>query len=193
MRVYQFSGIKSRIYSIATNHFRCPGRLKYRSASVLFSTPEARLPSKARLKRSRKPRLSWTGPSQRYRMIGGESQESNLRTFGRNWQIARGASATFSTSANGRTCAMTSREATSSYAVFSLLTDETRGQSVPVGVALWSPQRRWAKGALAGREGATHGLQSQGTRPPGSSHRRQGRALDSDGPIALCRTAGPSL
>ena len=46
---------------------------------------------------------------------------------------------------------MTSREAASySYAVFSLLTDETRGQSVPVGVALWSPQRRWAKVRLLG-------------------------------------------
>ena len=60
---------------------------------------------------------------------------------------------------------MTSREATSySYAVFSLLTDETRGQSLPVGVALWSPERRWAKVSLAASERAAHGFQCQGAR-----------------------------
>jgi hypothetical protein len=33
----------------------------------------------------------------------------------------------------------------SSYAVFSFILDPARGLSIPIGIALWSPERRWVK------------------------------------------------
>ena len=57
---------------------------------------------------------------------------------------------------------MISREAISfSYAVFSLIHDETRGQSIPVGVALWSLQYRWVKVRLLGEKERLVGLDPQ--------------------------------
>src|SRR6266542_3738979 len=41
---------------------------------------------------------------------------------------------------------MTSRAAiSSSYAIFSFVLDPARGTTIPIGIALWSPERRWVK------------------------------------------------
>jgi hypothetical protein len=45
-----------------------------------------------------------------------------------------------------------------SYAVFSYVVDEPRGRSLPVGVVLWSPQRRWVRLRLVGEDEKLKGL-----------------------------------
>ena len=46
----------------------------------------------------------------------------------------------------------------SSYCVFSLVTDEMRGTSIPVGVALWTKERGKAWIKLAGEDDRIRGL-----------------------------------
>jgi hypothetical protein len=48
-----------------------------------------------------------------------------------------------------------------SYAIFSVLVDESRGQWVAVGVVLWSPERRWMRMRLAGEKETLKGLDPQ--------------------------------
>src|SRR5262249_18603521 len=53
---------------------------------------------------------------------------------------------TYSRFINGRAWHMTSRAAiSSSYAIFSFVLDPARGTTIPIGVALWSLERRWVK------------------------------------------------